>query len=170
MRWALGLGLALWAFAPRSALAFERQWHLGLGAGISAPSEAYKIAPALSLHGAYGISDVFDVRLTATGSLLRPSADDSKHHSLSLATLALAYKLDVIEWIPYGGVRAGFYTFGDLPAGDFHRRGGSVGGVCGLDYSFTRGAAVGFEASEDFLLPHGTVFSALLHVEYRWGF
>ena len=42
--------------------------------------------------------------------------------------------------------------------------------MCGLDYSFTRSAAIGVEVSDDFLLPHGEVFGALLHAEYRWGF
>jgi hypothetical protein len=168
--WALGLVAGVATLAPRTAQAFERQWHLGLGGGISVPSEEYGAAPALSLHGAYGISDVFDVRLSASGSLLRLSPDGGGQNALSLGTLGLAYKLDVIEWIPYCGVRAGYYLFGASPKGELSRQGGSVGGMCGLDYSFTRAAAVGVEVSDDFLLPRGTVFSALLHVEYRWGF
>jgi hypothetical protein len=164
------LGFFLLALAPSRAHAFEQQWHLGLGAGVSVPSGPYRAASAVSLHGAYGISDVFDVRFTATGSLLHLSPDGGGQNSLSLGTLGLVYKLDVIEWVPYCGARAGYYVFGAAPAGDLSRHGGAVGGVCGIDYSFSRSTAVGVEVSRDFLLPGGQLFGALLHAEYRWGF
>ncbi|MFZ5889959.1 MAG: hypothetical protein ACOY0T_02735 [Myxococcota bacterium] len=153
----------------RPAHAFEGLWHLGMGAGVSVPNDPYRAAAALSLHGAYGISDVFDVRLTATGSLLHLSPDGGRQNSLSLGTLGIAYKLDIIEWIPYCGVRAGFFVFGKAPEGGAARQGGALGGMCGIDYAFSRSAALGVELSRDFLLPEGHVFGALLHAEYRWG-
>jgi hypothetical protein len=162
--------VALALLAPRRAQAFEKEWHLGVGAGVSVPSLSYRAAPTVSLHAAYGVSDVFDVRLTAAGTLLHLSPDGDGQNSLSLGTLGLAYKLDVIEWIPYCGVRAGFYNFGTAPAGEYSRRGAALGGMCGIDYSFTRSAAVGVEVSDDFLLPRGEVLMAMLHAEYRWGF
>ncbi|MGC4094316.1 MAG: hypothetical protein QM756_41685 [Polyangiaceae bacterium] len=164
------LVLALWSFSASKANAFEKQWHLGLGAGVSVPSTAYDAAASVSLHGAYGISDVFDARLTATSALLHPSSEKGERNSLSLVTLGLVYKLDVIEWVPYCGARAGAYLFGSSPLAGFVRQGGSVGGMCGIDYSFTRSVAVGVEVAHDFLLPEGQLFSALLHAEYRWGF
>jgi hypothetical protein len=136
---------------------------------VSVPGGPYRAASTLALHGAYGISDVFDVRFTTAGSLLHLSDDDGGQNSLFLGTLGLAYKLDVIEWVPYCGVRAGYYVFGAEPAGDFARHGGAVGGMCGVDYSFSRSFAMGVELSTDFLLPSGQVFGALLHAEYRWG-
>ncbi len=168
-RWVLAAGVGIVAFGEGRASAFEQQWHLGIGGGISAPSAEYRVAPTVALYGAYGVSDVFDVRLTASGSLLHSSSDGGGRTSLSLGTLGLAYKLDVIEWVPYFGVRAGYYEFGSA-VGEYSKRGATLGGMCGLDYSFTRSAAIGVEVSDDFLLPHGEVFGALLHAEYRWGF
>lgn len=168
-RWSLALGAALLSFTEGRAHAFENQWHLGLGGGVMVPSAEYRAGGAASLYAAYGISDVFDVRLTAAGTILHLSPDGGGRNSLALGTLGLAYKLDVIEWVPYCGVRAGFYAFGS-GIGEYSKNGAALGGMCGVDYSFTRSAAVGVELSDDFLLPHGAVFGALLHAEYRWGF
>lgn len=165
----MAAGFGLVAFGEGRASAFEQQWHLGIGGGVTVPSEEYRAGAAVSLYGAYGISDVFDVRLSATGALLHLSPDGGGRTSLSLGTLGLAYKLDVIEWVPYFGVRAGYYEFGSA-VGEYSKRGAALGGMCGLDYSFSRSAAIGVEVSDDFLLPHGEVFGALLHAEYRWGF
>lgn len=168
-RWLVALGAALVFSREGHAHAFEKQWHLGIGGGVMVPSAEYRAGGAASLHAAYGISDVFDVRLTAAGSILHLLPDGGGRTSLSLGTLGLAYKVDVIEWVPYCGARAGFYAFG-TGIGEYSKNGASLGGMCGVDYSFARSAAVGVEVSEDFLLPHGAVFGALLHAEYRWGF
>jgi hypothetical protein len=154
----------------REAGAFERQWHLGAGLGIAAPSSGYQLGGALGLHGAYGISDVFDARLMLESSLHGLDGGDSSVTSLSRASLGLAYKLDVIEWVPYFGVRAGGYYFGSSPVAPYERGGGALGGMAGCDYSFSRSAAVGVELSYDQLLPEGTIFGGLLRAEYRWGF
>jgi hypothetical protein len=162
-------GVGLW-LCPRGASAFEGQWHLGAGLGVLAPTAAYSKGGAVALHGAYGLSDVFDARLTLTSSRQQSKADDSQHTVLSLATLGLAYKLDVIEWVPYFGVRAGGYYFSSSPLAPYSKRGGAMGGMAGCDYSFSRSAAVGAELSYDVLLPDGGVYGALLRAEYRWGF
>ncbi len=60
----VGLSLALSA-APRSADAFEREWHLGVGGGVASGTEL-GMSPALSAYAAYGLSDVFDARLELT--------------------------------------------------------------------------------------------------------
>jgi hypothetical protein len=145
---------------------------LGAGLGVAVPTAAYDAGGILALHGAYGISDVFDARLTLQSGLHDPDADDTGKPalSLSLATLGLAYKLDVIEWVPYFGVRAGGYYFSSAPLDPYSRLGGAIGGMAGCDYSFSRGAAIGVELSYDLLLPEGAVSGALLRAEYRWGF
>jgi hypothetical protein len=137
---------------------------------LLAPTSAYGKGGAVALHGAYGLSDVFDARLTLASSLQDSKEDDTKHTVLSLATLGLAYKLDVIEWVPYFGVRAGGYFFSSAPLGPYSKQGGALGGMAGFDYSFSRSAAVGAELSYDHLLPEGGVYGALLRAEYRWGF
>jgi hypothetical protein len=164
------LALLLWLL-PDAASAFERQWHVGAGLGGVAPRSAYGLGGALALHGAYGLSDVFDARLTLESSLHKLDGDDaSSTVSLSLATLGLAYKLDIIEWVPYFGVRAGGYYWGSAPVAPYSQRGGAIGGMAGCDYSFSRSAAIGVELSYDLLLPEGNVSGALLRAEYRWGF
>jgi hypothetical protein len=170
------LSAAAW-LCPQQARAFEGQWHLGAGLGVMAPTSSYELGGALALHGAYGISDVFDARLTLASSLFKPKESDdaaatrsSDTLNLSLATLGLAYKLDVIEWVPYFGVRAGGYYFGSEPLAPYSRRGGAIGGMAGFDYSFSRSFAVGTELSYDLLLPEGGVYGALVRAEYRWGF
>ena len=77
---------------------------------------------------------------------------------------------NVIEWVPYFGVRAGGYYFGSEPRAPYSRRGGAIGGMAGFDYSFSRSFAVGTELSYDLLLPEGGVYGALVRAEYRWGF
>lgn len=161
---------------PRSASAFERQWHVGAGLGVLVPSRVYGAGGAAALHAAYGLSDVFDARLALTGSLHEPDDDNEKRTSLGLATLGLAYKLDIIEWVPYFGVRAGGYYFTQAPPASkpdvetYSRGGGAVGAMAGVDYSFSRSFAVGAELSYDELLPEGHVSGAFLRAEYRWGF
>lgn len=168
-------GLAAWLY-PEQARAFEGQWHVGAGLGVLSPTSTYEMGGALALHGAYGISDVFDARLTLSSSLVEPKesagdgTNDSSKVTLSLATLGLAYKLDVIEWVPYFGVRAGGYLFGSSPLGVYSKGGGAIGGMAGFDYSFSRSFAVGAELSYDLLLPEGGVYGALARAEYRWGF
>lgn len=158
------------SITPARALAFEKQWHLGGGAGIVAPSSEYDVGGSVALHAAYGLSDMFDARFDLRSSLHDLSDGDDGRTTLWLGSLGVAYKLDVIEWVPYLGIRAGYYRFGTQPAGDYQRHGGMLGTVLGLDYAFSRSAGVGVELEYDTLLPSGGAFGALLHAEYRWGF
>lgn len=183
------LAAALFVVAlPRTASAFERQWHLGAGLGWVVPKDAYTSGPAVALHLAYGISDMFDARVEVRSSLHDLEAPASSasaeeralgggRNSFSQAMVGLAYKVDVIEWVPYLGVRAGYYRFGATPplakfpiGKEYARQGGSLGTMLGVDYAFSRSAAIGAEVDYDTLLPRGGAFSASLHVEYRWGF
>lgn len=157
----LAVGLVCLASPAR---AFEKQWHLGGGLGVAAPG-SYDAGPALGVHGAYGLSDVFDLRLELQAS----------HHERSVLPLwfygaraGLAYKLDVIEWIPYAGISAGGFVI---------TRGGgpllrpSVGALAGLDYAVSRHFGVGaFGAGDYIFLDSGTTaLSVLVRAEYRFG-
>lgn len=167
----LSLSLALFScLLSRSALAFERQWHLGAGLGAVLPAETYGTGAAASLHLAYGLSDVFDARLTVAGSMHASDDELAQKTTLGLATLGLAYKLDIIEWVPYFGVRAGGYYFTEAPFAPYSRGGGALGAMAGVDYSFSRTFAIGAELGYDELLPEGRVSSGFLRAEYRWGF
>src|SRR5690606_14890631 len=107
------LSCVLWS---EHASGFERQWHLGGGPGIvnASPSDI-GLGVGLNGYAAYGLSDMFDVKLDLAGSSHEVELGDySERHMLYTASLGVAYKIDIIEWIPYIGVHAG-YMFFDLP-------------------------------------------------------
>src|SRR5687768_9873032 len=117
------------------ALAFERQWHVGAGGGVVLPPGEYSVGPALAAHGA---------------SVLSGAA-------------GIAYKLDIIEWVPYGGVLAGYtWSDPDLPSELGPHRSPTLGFILGVDYGFSRNFGVGVAFREDFLLSGGGMQGAFL--------
>jgi len=165
----LGLGLGLSA-RPRVAEAFEREWHLGAGAGVS-NGNGLALSPALGAYAAYGLSDVFDARveLTARGYQL---GSQRNPNALS-ALVGVAYKLDVLRWVPWAGVYAGYLVFLDAPPAKsaFKRNDLALGLGLGLDYAFTRKLGAGVTLHFDNALgrSNASTFDALLRAEYRWG-
>ena len=107
----VGFSLAL-SSAARSSHAFEREWHLGAGAGVS-HGNALKVSPALAAYAAYGLSDVFDARLELTARGYH-TGDNQNPNALS-AMAGIAYKLDVLRWVPWAAVYAGYLAFLDAP-------------------------------------------------------
>ena len=167
--------LAALLLATKLAGAFEDQWHLGGGSGAAMFAESETSpGPAVGLHGAYGLSDMFDLKLeTLASTHLR---DEQRFHLLS-ASAGLAYKVDVIEWIPYLGAQVGYYRLigtsrpGKLAA---HELGISVD--VGVDYAISRGFGVGAQVRFHGFLhePMGSMgdapyFCGLLRAEHRRG-
>jgi hypothetical protein len=155
-------------FGTSSARAFERQWHVGASLAGVAPSDSRGEGAGFGLYGAYGVSDMFDVRCELRSSFHEQSAS-ADGFGLHLAWLGLAYKLDVLEWIPYFGVRAGYYLQSSEP-GPWARHGGAISGFAGLDHAFSRSFAAGLEVALDRLLPEGSSSAVSLRAEYRWGY
>ncbi|HOU90160.1 MAG TPA: outer membrane beta-barrel protein [Polyangiaceae bacterium] len=173
-RAALPMSLAVLAIAP-AASAFERQWHVGGGGGIAVLAESgSKAGPVAGLHGAYGISDTFDVRAALLGSVNRL---DGEPFELYSATAGLAYKLDVLSWIPYAGVQVGYYRLGKGPRpGDLAPDEPGFSLDLGLDYAVRRHLGLGLELRFHGFLGEGFAsladapyFTGLLRAEYRWG-
>jgi hypothetical protein len=154
-----------------SARAFERQWHVGAAAGVS-NAQTYSLSPAVGLYGAYGLSDVFDARLELT--LRGYELTDAQNASAAAAMLGIAYKIDVIRWVPWVGLFGGYLGALKEPPADapFPRHGGAVGVGLGMDYALTRKLGFGLTLRYDQVLSDadGRVFDALLRAEYRWGF
>ncbi len=154
----------------RSAHAFERQWHVGAGAGVSRGS-GLSLSPAVTAYAAYGLSDVFDARLEVTGRGYR-LGDERDSHSLSAAA-GLAYKLDVLRWVPWAGVYLGYVGFlhRPRPGAEFEQHDAAIGLGLGLDYAFSRQLGLGVTLRYDDALTRAgaTNFDALLRAEYRWG-
>lgn len=177
----LALLVALGALLTASpAGAFERQWHLGGGLGLGAFTDAAaRPGPVLGLHGAYGLSDTFDLRLAVLGAgyRLEDSAGEPHGRSLAAVTAGLAYKLDVIAWVPYAGLQVGYYRLGSaLRPGVLAANEAGFSVDLGLDYAVRRHLGVGVELRyHGFLsdplrsLGEAPWFTGLLRAEYRWG-
>ena len=165
----VGLGLGLLGAAP-SAHAFEREWHLGAGAGVS-NGQGLKLGPALGAYAAYGLSDVFDLRLELVARGYHVASEQNPN-ALS-GMLGITYKLDVLRWVPWAGVYAGYLAFLDVPRADlaFKQRDVALGIGAGLDYGISRKFGVGVTLRFDDALTRSSsrTFDALLRAEYRWG-
>jgi hypothetical protein len=166
MRFARGLlfvGSIGIVVAASPARAFERQFHLGGGLGAAQPSGGYDLGPALGIHSAYGPTDAFDLRLELQGSL-----NDFETLPVSFygARLGLAYKIDVMQWIPYAGVSAGGFAVA-WEGGSLVRPSG--GAYFGLDYGVSPHFGLGVFVNGDYVLvnPSVIVTSVLLRAEYR---
>jgi hypothetical protein len=170
--WVVALALLVWV---RPADATERQWHLGAGAGfVGFDASEIDLGPAVQLHAAYGLSDMFDVRLELKGSrnpVHYAATDTTTTQTFFAVDAAFIYKLDVIRWVPYFGLVAGYHGTDAEPLPDVLARADfAIGGMGGLDYAFSRSVAVGVQAEYQWLLEGTTVYAALLYGEYRWGY
>jgi hypothetical protein len=165
----LSVGLLL-AALPRTAHGFERQWHIGAGAGISSANDL-PLSPALQLYGAYGISDVFDARVELTARGYELMEDTSPYSASAMA--GLAYKLDVIRWVPWAALYLGYQGFLSAPAAGapFRQHDAAAAFGLGLDYAVSRELGLGVSLRYDQALSEaeGRSFDALLRAEYRWG-
>jgi hypothetical protein len=149
--------------------AFERQWHFGAGGGIATPGDGYTLGPAIGVHAAYGLSDVFDARLELMASRHAATTAIVPADQFYGGKLAIAYKLDVIQWIPYFGVSAGFLGMVE-PRAPYRSAQATIGLLGGLDYALTRSLGIGAVVSADYVLgPPATMTAGLLRLEYRFG-
>ena len=164
--------------APRQARAFEREWHVGGGVGLTAYPSYYSTGPALGLHAGYGLSDTFDLKLELLGSSHTYQATEERpsDRGASYSGVAgLSYKLDILQWIPYGAALIGYqHIAGPIPASEPFRRDDAILAlVLGLDYAATRNFGLGASFRTNFLLStfdEGEAFTTMLRAEYHWGF
>lgn len=168
---ALGLGFALaTSTLSVSASAFEREWHLGAGMGV-ADGSGLSLSPALGAYAAYGLSDVFDARIEVTARGYQLGSSENPY--ALTASAGLVYKLDVLRWIPWGGVYAGYNGFFEAPrlGLPYEQHDVVLGLGLGLDYAVTRSFGLGATLRFDIPLSHtdSELFDALLRAEYRWG-
>lgn len=148
------------------ASAFERQWHLGGGLGAAAANH-YQLGPALNAYAAYGLSDVFDVRLELAGSHNATAQGDAFLYG---AKAALAYKIDVIQWIPYLGLTGGYLGV-SRRASPFATAQPTAGLLAGLDYAVSRSFGLGLALSYDYAFHPGAAYAnGFLRAEYSFGF
>jgi hypothetical protein len=173
---ALSAAVLAWSLEG-TAHAFEREWHLGVGLGAAAANE-YRVGPALNAYAAYGVSDVFDLRLELLGSQHfvtppRPELGLATREAPSLfygGKVALAYKIDVIQWIPYVALTAGYLGV-TLPLAPYTSGQPSAGILAGLDYVASRDFGLGAALDYDYAFHPGAAYAALLvRAEFHFGY
>jgi hypothetical protein len=125
---------------------------------------------AVGAHGAYGLSDMFDAELELflTENL---AAEDQKARVFG-ATAGVAYKVDILRWIPYGGLLGGYYDFSGVPGP--HGETKTVGAALqvGLDFLLTRDVALSLDFRSHFSFKeelYSPLQTLMLGAEYRWG-
>lgn len=167
----VGFGLtAAVCCASTPAGAFEREWHVGAGAGI-ADGKGLTMSPALSAYAAYGLSDAFDARVEVTARGYRLGSDQNPHALNAMA--GLAYKLDILRWVPWVAVYAGYTAFLEAPRPtlSYKPRDFALALGVGLDYAVSRNFGLGVTVRLDQALGSQSdrTIDALLRAEYRWG-
>lgn len=159
--------------APAEAAAFEGLWHFGLDAGYSMTSFPTATVGGLGggLHGAYGISDAFNLRLNADVTVFDLPEPETSALIYSGA-LGAEYSLDVLEWVLYVGALAGPADV-SIQDGD-HLVQMTVQVPLGLSWMFSRHWAIGVEGQYRLFLlgPEGSpsdTFGAFGRFEYIFG-
>ncbi len=169
----------------RAALAFEKQHHFGGGIApglLSVDDDGLSPGLGLHTHYAYGLNDTFNflVEGGATffpikqAAVTDPKAPLPTPRPSLLGNLAagVVYNLDVVKFVPYGGILLGGYTLS----------GGGLDGVTiaggaqlalGIDWHLSRKVGVGFGFRQHFLLTkmadYPSFSQVILRVEYKWG-
>jgi len=170
-------------FVALDARALENEHHLGLSAGGSAlgidDKSTMSIGAGAIAHWAYGLNDTFNLMAEGGSSIvaLNQKLDfkDTPHTrpaTVSHVAGGLAYVLDVITWVPYGGVLLGGFAMG----------GGTIDGTLflpgaqialGLDYKLSHHWAVGAALRQTIFLTHTSTYPSYSNLfarfEYTWG-
>jgi hypothetical protein len=172
------LGVILAAFAsllPARAAAFERQWHAGVDLGY-AVLIGQRVNHGLGggIHLTYGLTDTFNLL-----GELNVSVHPSGRALLTGGGVGVGYVIDVLQWVPYVGVMAGFYDLasfagscGTEDAVPCHSGRLNLEVPFGLDYTVSRSFAVGVAGRYQLLLATSPVHAigAFARVEYIWGY
>lgn len=174
------LGAALCVAADAGA--FERQHHLGIEGGFGilkvGGKDTLDLGAGPQLHYAYGITDAFN--FLVEGGYFQVALEEAsgakipanRPTGLTNLGVGIAYVLDVVRWVPYGGVLADGYLFtgGNLESPRFAA---GVALALGLDYQFSRNFAMGFAFRQHFALSAITDYPSysqfFLRAEYVWG-
>ncbi len=172
---------------PLSAHAFEKLHHLGGGVGPSILN-VHNNGNALGLsaegHYAYGLSDTFNFVVEGGATLFpmnepalkcaSPCADKRPPMPSLLGQLGVGaiYNLDVLKFVPYGGILVGGYSLS----------GGRIDGVnlaagaqvlLGVDWHTSRSVAFGLGIRQHFILTkfadYPSFSQVFLRAEYKWG-
>jgi hypothetical protein len=154
--------------------AFERQWHVGLSAGYAMGGFSPQLAHgfAAGLHGTYGLTDAFNLRLHSDVSAFELPATDASAVVFN-AAFGAEYVFDILRWVPYVGATVGPSTLFRPSESTIVHLGFEV--PLGLGYQLSRNWTIGGEVRYRLLLlgpsdvsPMNN-FLGLGRAEYSWG-
>ena len=160
-----------------SAHAVEQQWHVGADVGGSGleVGDTMHLGVGFGLDATYGLTDQFNLVAEIQTSRLVPGSDPDVPHSrptgLTSGAIGATYVLDVLRWVPYGGILLGgdALTGGALPDA---KELATAQIALGLDYQLDRTWSVGVAAREHLYATstYSSFTTLFLRVEYAWGF
>ncbi len=163
------------AFAPRTARAYEHQFHLGGSfgyVGIVGDNSASGLGGRINFD--YGITDAIN---------LMTRAEMVSYPKLGVVVpsgaVGIGYVIDILQWVPYFGAMAGVAdvwtascpTTGKVICSHLPKLDLEI--PAGLDYLVSRRVAIGALGRYQLLLLNGNAvnsFGGFLRVEYIWGF
>lgn len=174
---------------PALASAAEKQHHLGAAPTVSllrADSFGNIVGAGATAMYTYGLTDQFNLMAEVSHSFMGIGRElvrspfsktsprfDNRPSFITTGSVGASYVLDVLRWVPYGGVLLSGNVFGGGSTPSVQVAPGAELAV-GLDYQFSRHLVGGVGYRQRFLftrLPDYPFFgSAFLKVEYQWGF
>lgn len=124
-----------------------------LGVGMSTRASW---SPTVGVRGAYGVAEALELQLELSGQWFRPQAPTVPNDGALLRLVpALAYKFDVLRWVPFARLGAGPTL--DIPtakSNDPHVGFALQGGV-GAEYLIDRSLSFGFAYQADWVTGAG---------------
>ena len=179
----LGLAFAVGVTTPSgSASAAEKSHHLALapiGALLKVKDQAVSVGGGASAMYTYGLTDQLNLMAEVShsfvgiGQHLGSLPPGVRPGFVSTGAAGISYVLDVLRWVPYGGVLLSGNAVGggNLPNAVF-APGGQL--ALGLDYQFSRHvvAGVGFRQHLFFtkLSEYPSYSTFFLKAEWQWGY
>lgn len=145
-----------------------------LGVGLSTRATW---SPTLGVRGAYGLAEAFELQLELSGQWLRvDNTTPPSDGALFRLVPAVAYKFDVLRWVPFARLGAGPTV--DVPSaknGQLHAAFALQGGV-GAEYLIDRSMSFGFAYQADWVIGAGDwakglapMHRVLLNLAWRSG-
>ena len=169
--------------AASRAEAREDEHQLSLDLGLSVLKIDNKatndVGGGVGVGYQYGLNDQFNLLADAGYSLVALGQDDgdttilhTRPGAVTTFGVGAAYVLDILTWVPYGGLLAeGYYMRGGTIDGGKLLGGAEI--VLGVDYKLSRHLSVGVAYKQHMLLTdistYPLYFNLLARVEYAWG-
>jgi opacity protein-like surface antigen len=174
----------LLALLPSTAHALEHQQHLGVDPSLSILSIDGKgssdVGAGIGIHYTYGLNDQFNLmgeanfsRVAADQQQDSPTTAHTRPADVAHVSAGVGYVLDVLQFVPYGGLLVGAYRLsGGTLDNTLYLPG--VSAKLGLDYQLSRNWAVGAAGEYHLLFTKLSTYPSYLTIglqaEYTWGF